>query len=365
MKSSQQRQPSHLCHLDAIDQYDDIIDVRTPKEFALDHIPGAINAPVLTDDERVLVGTLYKQQSAFKATREGAALVARHIAEHLETLFAEKPRNWKPLIYCWRGGKRSASMTHWFNLIGWRASQLSGGYKAWRRHVINELERLPPNYRFIILAGPTGSGKTRLLNSLDKAGAQTLDLERLASHRGSLLGALPGCPQPGQKAFETALYTELSALDPAVPVFVEAESRRIGRVDLPAVLMAAMHAGDCVQIKAAMPDRIGFLLQDYAHLFAQPEAFKQKLACLVKLHSKKTISDWQAMIDGDLRAELFHALVQQHYDPAYHRSSHLHYRLDQAIAFDYNPLSVDSIGLAQQLLAVMNLLPTDKQEKLL
>jgi len=340
------------CGLDALDQFDEIIDVRTPAEFQDDHIPGAINAPVLSNEERVLIGTMYAQESPFKATRLGAALVARHIAEYLETCFADRPQNWRPLIYCWRGGKRSGSMTTWFNLIGWRARQLDGGYKVWRRHVIDTLETRPAGLQFIVLTGPTGSGKTRLLQALGRAGAQILDLEGLACHRGSLLGGLPDRPQPSQRGFESALLGAIEALDPARPVFVEAESRRIGQLSLPDRLLATMHAGRCVRVQATLSQRIAFLLQDYAHLFQAPGEFKAALDRLIGLHSRQTIQDWHALIDADRRAELFEALVRDHYDPAYRRSSHGHYAgLDQAPAFDYDPTDPDGRDQAGELLA--------------
>lgn len=349
--------PKHYqCSLNELSQFDDIIDVRTPKEFADDHLPGAINAPVLSNEERVLVGTMYKQESAYKATRVGAALVARNIAHHLETQFADRPKKWRPLIYCWRGGKRSGSMANWFNLIGWHASQLDGGYKAWRSRVVQELKVLPPKFRFIVLAGPTGSGKTRLLNALQQTGAQTLDLEAIACHRGSLLGGLPDCEQPSQRAFETGLYQALSQFDARRPVFVEAESRRIGHLDLPTELLDALHQGQCVRVQAAMKSRIGFLLQDYQHLFDQPDAFKQKLTCLTQLQGHKTIAQWKQFIDRDERANLFLALVEKHYDPAYRRSSNKHFNLTQALVFDYDPLAPNGIEQAQQLIQQVDML---------
>lgn len=341
-----------LCGIDAIDQFDTLIDVRTPAEFAADHIPGAINAPVLSNDERVTIGTIYKQESAFKATRLGAALVARNMASHIDILFADKPRKWKPMIYCWRGGKRSASVTDWFNLIGWRTRQLEGGYKAWRRHVITQLNSRPPQFDFIILAGPTGSGKTRLLNALASVGAQTLDLEGIARHRGSLLGAFPDADQPSQKAFETQLFDVLRQLTPDKPVFIEAESRRIGHIDLPSTLLKCMHQSRCVNVNVALADRIHFLLEDYQHLFSAPTDFKAKLTSLTRLHSRKTITAWHHFIDTDQRAALFTQLVETHYDPAYYRSSHGNYvQLNQASNFQYDPTIDDNGKQAMALLA--------------
>ena len=189
--------------------YDSVIDTRSPAEFAEDHIPGAISAPVLDNDERAQVGTLYKQVSQFDAKKLGAALLAKNVASHVETLFKSKTKEWRPLVYCWRGGKRSGAMAHVLREIGWDAATLRGGYKAYRRWVVDRLSILPESFRFTVIHGPTGSGKSRLLGALKAAGAQVLDLEDLAAHRGSVLGNLPDRQQPSQKMFESRLLHEL------------------------------------------------------------------------------------------------------------------------------------------------------------
>ncbi|CAB3662172.1 tRNA 2-selenouridine synthase [Trinickia soli] len=331
--------------------FDEIVDVRTPLEFAEDHIPGATNAPVLTNEERVIVGTLYVQSSAFEATRIGAAMVARNIAAHLETTFAERPRGWRPLVYCWRGGKRSESLTVWLNLMGWQARRLDGGYKTYRRSVIDALATLPQQFEYIVLTGATGSGKTRLLRALQHTGAQALDLEGLAAHRGSLLGALKGEPQPTQKAFDTALAETLRRFSPERPVFVEAESRAIGRVMLPDALLAAMHRSRCVSVQAERGERIAFLLDDYAHLFDAPDAFKIQLRKLIGLHSRERVERWCRLIDENERAALFDELISLHYDPAYARSSTGHFtELPRATGFVLRPNDSDIDEQAQALL---------------
>ncbi|MEB2507553.1 tRNA 2-selenouridine(34) synthase MnmH, partial [Burkholderia anthinoferrum] len=338
--------------LDRAGEFDEIIDVRTPLEFAEDHIPGALNAPVLGNEERVLVGTMYRQVSPYEATRVGAAMVARNIARHLDTTFADRPRNWRPLIYCWRGGKRSGSMTTWFNLIGWKARQLDGGYKAYRRSVCATLDSLPTRFRYIALVGHTGCGKTRLLNALGDVGAQTLDLEALACHRGSLLGALPGKPQPAQKGFDSGLVEALGRFDPQWPVFVESESRRIGLVQLPIALIEAFHAGPWVQVEAAHDERIAFLLDDYAHLFDAPDAFKAQLHRLIGLHSREAVTRWKGLIDAGARAELFTELIDRHYDPAYARTYRATYnKPNRVLTFTFRPNAADVHDQARTLLA--------------
>ena len=337
--------------IDQLATFDEIVDVRTPLEYAEDHIPGAINAPVLGDEERVIVGTLYKE-SPFEASRVGSAMVGRNIAHHLDTTFADRPRNWRPLIYCWRGGKRSGAMTVWFNMIGWQARQLDGGYKSYRRQVLEQLERLPPRLDYIALTGHTGTGKTRLLHALADAGAQVLDLEGLARHRGSLLGALPDSNQPTQKAFDTALAVALSKLDANQPVFVEAESRRIGNVSLPLSLLDAFHAGRHVLVSAPLDARVRYLLNDYRHLFDTPQFFKDQLTRLIGLHSRQTVTRWHELIDRGQLEQLCTELIEQHYDPAYARSSQRSFgAAGGPLSFDFDPCAAEPLAQARELIA--------------
>ncbi|WP_213296725.1 tRNA 2-selenouridine(34) synthase MnmH [Paraburkholderia sacchari] len=340
--------------LSQLGEFDEIIDVRTPLEYAEDHVPGAINAPVLSNEERVIVGTMYRN-SPFDATRVGAAIAARNIAMHLDTTFADRPRNWRPLVYCWRGGKRSGSMTTMFNMIGWRARQLEGGYKTYRNAVVETLGALPGNLRYVVLAGPTGSGKTRLLQALGQAGAQTLDLEALAAHRGSLLGALPTRAQPSQKSFDTALVERLRALDPALPVFVEAESRRIGAITLPVALVEGIHSAMCVVVEVALEERVALLLEDYGHLLSDQAYFREQLLKLTPLHGRERIESWCRLLEEGRHAALSETLVTEHYDPAYSRSTRKHYpALAASPRFVFHPMSGEPIEEARALLTQLH-----------
>jgi tRNA 2-selenouridine synthase len=299
-------------------KFDAIIDARSPAEYAEDHVPGAISAPVLDDAERAQVGTLYKQVSAFDAKKLGAALVAKNVGQHVAELFKDKPKTWRPLVYCWRGGKRSGAMAHILREIGWSAETLEGGYKAYRRWVVQQLELLPERFDFRVVHGPTGSGKSRLLGALERAGAQVLDLEDLAAHRGSVLGNLPGRPQPSQKMFESTLLEKLSALRPGKPVFVEGESKKIGQLQVPEALMSRMRASPCILLETALEARVDLLLDEYRHFLEDRGALHHQLDCLVALHGRERIAQWKAI--GDWR-ELVARLLVEHYDPAYRRSS--------------------------------------------
>ena len=306
--------------VDALAGYPERIDVRSPAEFALDHIPGAASHPVLDDSERARIGLLHAQESAFAAKRAGAALVARNIAAMLESVFAGKPRDWAPLVYCWRGGKRSGALAHMLNEIGWRAVQLDGGYRAYRRHVVARLPALPSTFGFEVICGLTGSGKSRLLTALAAEGAQTLDLEALANHRGSLLGDLPGDPQPSQKAFESGLLAALDGFDPQRPVYVESESKRIGTVQVPDALLDVMRASPCTRVETPHPLRVELLKEEYVHFLADHAGLTARLAQLIELHGRKTLDRWAAAAAGGDWDTLVGELLTSHYDPTYTRS---------------------------------------------
>jgi len=303
--------------------FDDIIDVRAPLEFADDHLPGAISLPVLSDAERAHVGTVYKQQSPFLARKIGAALVARNAAAHLETVLADRPGGWQPLVYCWRGGQRSNSFASILAQIGWRVSVLQGGYKTWRRLVVGQVYDTPLPGPVHVLDGFTGTGKTALLGLLAARGVQVIDLEGLANHRGSVFGPMPG-GQPGQRAFEGRLAMALARLDPVRPVVVEAESAKIGNLRLPPRLWRAMHAAPRIEVTAPLAARAAYLAQSYHDISADPARLALLLSSLRPLHPAARIETWLDLAaKGDFQA-LAEGLMQHHYDPRYARSRAQH-----------------------------------------
>lgn len=345
--------PKGLAKVTQLAEFDAILDARSPAEYADDHIPGAISCPVLTDEERARVGTLYKQVSPFEARKVGAPLVAKNIARHIEALMIDKPKHWRPLVYCWRGGKRSSAFVLILREIGWDAHRLEGGYKNWRQQVVAGLEQLPGKFDFRVVSGATGSAKSRVLEALAAQGAQILHLEEYAAHKGSVLGNLPHEAQPSQRAFETRLHAALTVLDPQRPVFVEAESRRIGTVQLPNALIDIIRAAPCVRVNATVGARVDFLLRDYAYFTADPRWLAERLGHLRGLQSNETLARWLELVEaGDFRT-LVTELLEKHYDPLYQRSQAKNYRdFGDALTVATDDLGEAGIvALAQRILA--------------
>ena len=335
-----------------VDDFDEIIDVRSEGEFAEDHIPGAINLPVLNNAERERVGTIYKQVSSFDAKKIGAALVSANISRHINAIMLDRPRDWRPLIYCWRGGGRSGAMAHVLVQIGWKVGQLDGGYKAYRRAIIDELTTLPARFDWRVVCGMTGTGKSRLLHALREQGAQALDLEELAAHRGSVLGNLPDAPQPAQKMFESRVWHALKHLSPERPVYVESESRKIGKLRVPPELIDAMWQSACVVIEAPIPVRVALLMDEYVHFLSDAKLLNTQLDCLRSLHGGVVIDNWQDMARDSQWSRLTEELLVKHYDPAYTRAIVNHYpRLPQAARHQLNAHTADAIDrLATEIL---------------
>lgn len=337
---------SGIATVEDLDAFDEIIDVRSPAEFEEDHVPGAISCPVLDNEQRAEVGTIYKQVSPFEAKKIGAAMVSENIGRHIRERFLDRPKNWRPLVYCWRGGMRSGAMVTVLRSVGWHAHQLEGGYKAYRHKVVAQLETLPRQFSYRVLCGPTGSAKTRILQAIGVLGEQILDLETLACHKGSVLGVLPATPQPSQKWFETQLLLRLQAFDPARPVYVEAESRKIGRMQVPEALLETFRAGSCLQVAAPLPARVEFLMGDYDYFLADPEWLKQRLNSLRGIQSNETLQRWHTLIDAGQWTELVTELLELHYDPLYQRSQNTNfanYRTPRTFAAD----SLDDKGITQ------------------
>ena len=337
--------------LNAIDRFDAVIDARSEAEHALDHLPHAVNWPTLNDAERAEIGTLYKQVNPFEARKRGAALAARNIARHIETQVLPLPKGWRPLVYCWRGGQRSGALSTLLGAIGFSVTLLEGGYRAWRAAVVADLPHRVEGLRWRVLCGPTGSGKTRLLQALRAEGAQVLDLEALACHRSSVLGHVPGQPQPGQKRFEGLLWQTLKAFDRTRPVFVENESKKIGNLRVPDALMDAIRAADCVDLRLPTDERVALLMEDYPHFVTQHEVFCTRLATLTALKGKAVVERWVADVRAGQTERVVRDLLSAHYDPLYAASMARNYsRYSQATVW---PLADRSAASLQRVAAAL------------
>ncbi len=339
--------------LDRLAEFSDVIDARSESEYAEDHLPGAVNWPSLHDDERRIVGTRYKQISQFEAKKLGAALVAKNIAEHIQRDVQGKPKEWQPLVYCWRGGKRSGSLALILDQIGFRVTLVDGGYKAFRAALMENLSPLAARHRWRVVCGPTGSGKTRLLQALAAEGAQVLDLEALACHRSSVLGVIPGVPQPSQKAFDSRVWTVLRGFDAARPVFVESESKKVGNVAVPEGVIEAMRASPCLNLALPEDERVALLLEDYDFFVRDIEFFCDRLAALTEARGKAVVGDWQARARGGDVASVVRELLLRHYDPVYLQSmrrNFAHYETAQRLSPDDRGAQAMT-ALARSLLA--------------
>ena len=312
--------------IERLAEFDAVIDARSEDEYAEDHLPGAVNWPSLDNEQRKVVGTLYKQVSPFEARKRGAALVAANIARHIEQHVADKPKGWKPLAYCWRGGKRSGSLALVLDQIGFPVHVIEGGYKAFRSAVLEEIPALAARLEFRVVCGPTGSGKTRLLHALQEAGAQVLDLEGLANHRSSVLGVIPGVPQPSQKRYDTLVWDALRRFDPSRPVFVESESRKVGNIAVPEALITRMRESECLRVELPDDERVALLMEDYDFFVRDREFFCRRLDALVALRGMAVVSEWHAKVSaGDIEA-VVRELLLKHYDPGYAASIQRNFR---------------------------------------
>ena len=298
-------------------KFDTIIDVRSPLEFAEDHIVGAINCPVLSDLERQKVGTIYKKESSFKAKIIGSSLTAKNIAFHIENKFMEKKGSWQPLIYCWRGGQRSKAFSIVLSEVGWRTNQLKGGYKEYRNQVINFLDNIGPKLKITLISGKTGSAKTKILKSIENEGGQILDLEGLANHKGSLLGKIPDLIQPSQKFFESLIFNKIQNLNLKDKIYIEAESSKIGNIHIPKSIWKKMIKSPRIEISANVELRAKFLVSDYDYMCNDPTLINPIIKGLKNRLSKKLFDEWTNLIDRKKWFDLTKSFLENHYDPSY------------------------------------------------
>ena len=331
-------------------EYSLVIDARSPHEYAEDHLPGAINLPVVDDAQYAEVGTRHKSD------KHGAYLIGveyslRNIADQIKPLISRYGEAERFLVYCFRGGKRSRLWADNLRTIGFQVDVLAGGWKRYRQWVREALEELPPAFTYRVLAGPTGCGKTRLLAALAQKGEQVLDLEALAAHRGSLLGDLPGVPQPAQKAFDSQLLQELRHFDVSRPVWIEAESKKIGNLQVPESLFDCMHRSEVVHLDAPMSERVKLWREDYPHFEADPIGMVRKLLPLKALVGGQALAEWQSQAERGATDALFESVMARHYDPCYVRSTRRNFlQLSACQRMTLTGLDADSLARVAETL---------------
>lgn len=294
-----------------------IIDARTPLEFAEDHLPGAYNVPILTNEERVEIGTIHKHQGPQAARMRGLELTCGRfaaLAREAIDVAAGRPL----LVYCWRGGLRSLSLAILIESCGYPVLRLQGGYKAFRNQVVDYFEDFTPPAPLIVIHGMTGSGKTTFINGLDRTRWTVIDLEGLARHRGSAFGAMGLGEQPTQKRFDTLLWDALRQAPPDKPIVLEGESQRIGRITLPGNVYDIMAASCKVWCSVSVDTRVRRLTEEYAH----PEYRQPMAEALERIKKKLGGSGYaalQELLEGWDIPGLARGLVERYYDKLYYR----------------------------------------------
>ncbi|MBN3580789.1 tRNA 2-selenouridine(34) synthase MnmH [Algoriphagus aestuarii] len=287
-----------------------IIDARSEGEFEQSHIPGAFNIPILSNSERVIVGTMYKEKGALEATLKGFQLVGPRFYEIQKSALTRFPEG-KILVYCWRGGMRSQILSWLLSMVGFEVYRLKGGYKTYRTFTFEQVRK---DWNMLVLGGKTGVGKTRLLKALESRGEQIIDLEALANHKGSAFGAIGQKPQPSVEQFENLLAEELAKKDPEKIIWLENESRRIGKIVLNDHFFDQMATSPLVDIRKQESDRIKLIIEEYSHLpteelIAAVNRLKKKLGGL------RTTEAIQDIIQGNHEGWISNMLI--YYDKTY------------------------------------------------
>ena len=334
-------------------EFDTLIDTRSEGEYAEDHLPGAVNWPTLDDAQRIAIGTIYKQVNAFEAKKRGAAMAAHNISVHIEREVIDKAKDWRPLAYCWRGGKRSGALSLVLDQIGFRVTLVEGGYKAFRAALVLDIPRLAAMFNWRVICGTTGSGKTRLLQALALDGAQVLDLEALANHRSSVLGGIPGVAQPSQKRFDTLVWDALRQFNPGRLVYVESESKKVGNVAVPVSLIEAMRQSQCLNLQLPDVQRVALLMEDYDFFVKDSAYFCDRLSALTEIRGKAVVDAWQANVRQGQIAHVVQELLSLHYDPVYLQSMRRNFKnFDEAKSITPHGYSAQAMrSLAKKILA--------------
>ncbi len=299
-----------------------IIDVRSPCEYSVEHIPEAVNIPLFTDQEREVIGTIYAVEGESIARRKALVMVAPKIPELLDAILSRRIGGAPLVIHCWRGGLRSEAVASCLSIIGVDCWRLTGGFKAWRKELLSEFADDQYTFSMVVLHGHTGVGKTDILRHLAGLGHSVLDLEHLANHRGSVFGALKLGSQPTQKNFDAAVWQTVRSFPPGL-VFVEAEGKKVGKLSLPLFVYGRMEKAARVLVNGSLDARVKRIISDYTEdNFLPPESRQSALQSLEAIKGRlggENLLDIKRLLELDDFYNVVATLLKEYYDPMYAR----------------------------------------------
>lgn len=298
-----------------------VIDIRAPIEFKTGAIPGAINIPLLTDDERQEIGTIYKNEGQDQAKWRAMEAVSPKLPTLLESIKLAGKNNEHPVIYCWRGGMRSKAVVTFLDFAGVRAKRLIGGYKAYRQYILNKIPEMIPQ-KAVVIHGLTGTGKTDILQLLEKKGYPVLDIEGMASHRGSIFGGVGLGQGHNQKQFDSLLFKRLQEIQGTTYFLMEAESKRVGKVTQPDALMDKKMNGINIHVHTPVERRVQQITKDYIEPYEHQEwyfeviqeAVQRVIMRINKIEIKESLLK---NLERHQYTEIIKILLEHYYDPMY------------------------------------------------
>jgi tRNA 2-selenouridine synthase len=321
-----------------------VIDVRSPCEHAVERIPGSTNIPLLSDQERKIVGTLYAEQGDVAARILALKIISPKIPQIVDSILGLRHGGGSVVIHCWRGGLRSEAVASFLTVVGVDCWRLTGGYKAWRKFVLNDFARDKYEFTGVVLHGRTGTGKTEILKQLRQRQMQVIDLEELCHHRGSVFGGLGLAQQPTQKNFEGVLWQTMRTLSHS-PVFLEAESRKVGKLAVPDFLLRRMESSRRILVTGSLEKRIERLVGEYALMTSEDgECALQSLELLKERLGKANVARIRELFDQGKLKEVVEILFVCYYDPLYDRHISKYQPYDLTVDGDSSEVAASAIS---------------------
>jgi tRNA 2-selenouridine synthase len=302
------------------------VDVRSPSEFRDFHIPGAVNVPLFDDQEKRLIGYIYRTEGVNRAVEEGRSIASAKLGELFERFKELSYKHKRLVVYCWRGGMRSEGVCTALTRLGLEVYRLRGGYRAYRKFILKEIEKILKGKKAMVITGKTGSGKTRMIRELKREGYDVLDLEGLANHRGSLFGKVGIEGKVSQKMFDSLVYEEIRKFNDSI-FLIEDESRRIGHIHIPQTLWEAKQRGIFVEVEVPLEERVRIILEDYTAREGWQEEVNEALKKLARYLGPQKYREAVGLFKKEKYEELVAFLIENHYDRRYRSFGEPSYRI--------------------------------------